>query len=836
MNGDSYSRSLVVLVVLATLALAFLAGPVDAAKKTKEQIANLPAQYRLWLQSVDLLITKEEKKAFLELKKDYQRDAFIERFWSFRDPYPQTLRNELKERWISRTEEALSMFGRLDEDRSRTLLLNGSPEVRIEIKCTEVWPLEVWYYQRTENVGSEILLMFYQSGGLGVFRLWYPSDGANALLRYPSGNISSCNLRDLEAIQAALNFAQLSGGVLGFGSLVASLFDTPEPPSGEWMGTFHAYSTDIPEDVEAVDAAVEIEYPGRHQSRTVVQGIISIDTEKAGVSTLSEFGSYNFILTGEVVRDEKLFDSFRYQFNIPESDIEGDKFPLVFERYLRPGDYLLNLKLEDLNAKEFYLASKEISVPLVEHLKPVTPKDSETARILAEANAAISTGDTTIQIVQPRGELQTGMLRVDTLTTGSDIAVVEFIIDGKPLFTKRTPPFSVEVDLGSLPRMRTLAVIARDAEGNELARDELSLNTGAQRFDVRLIEPHRGQTYFNSLRAEAQVLVPEDKILERVEFYYNETLVATLYQPPFAQPILLPAQEELAYVRVVAYQPDENSVEDSVFINAPDYMENLEIQFVELFISVLDKEKHPVGGLEMGDFVVFEDGVQQEPRRFDLVTNLPIHAGIMLDVSGSMVENLEIAQRAALRFFEEILEPRDRAVLITFNDHPNLQVKFTNEIEKLAGGLAGLKAERGTALYDSLIFALYYFNGIKGQRALILLSDGKDEHSRFSFENTLEYAQRAGVAIYTIGLNISKRGDARKKLNRIAEETGGRGFLIHSAGELPAIYETIQQELRSRYYLAYQSGNTAEDTDFRTLDVELSRPGLEAKTMRGYYP
>ncbi len=373
MNGNSYSRSLVALLVLATLALAPLAAPVDAAKKTKEQLANLPAKYRLWLHSVDLLITKEEKRAFLELGKDYQRDAFIERFWTFRDPYPQTTRNEFKERWINRSEEALSMFGRLDEDRSRVFLLNGTPEARIEVKCTELWPIEVWYYRRSENAG-EVLLMFFQKGGLGPFRIWYPTDGTGDLLRFPSGDISACGLNDLDTISAALNYAGRVGGVMGYSTILGSLLQTPEPPSGEWMSTFHAYSTEIPEDVEAVDAALKIEYPGRHQSRTVVQGIISIETEEAEVSKLSEFGSYNFILTGEVVRDEKLFDSFRYQFNIPESDVTGDKFPLVFERYLRPGDYLMNLKLEDLNAKEFYLASKEISVPVVEHLKPVTPK------------------------------------------------------------------------------------------------------------------------------------------------------------------------------------------------------------------------------------------------------------------------------------------------------------------------------------------------------------------------------------------------------------------------------------------------------------------------------
>ena len=158
------------------------------------------------------------------------------------------------------------------------------------------------------------------------------------------------------------------------------------------------------------------------------------------------------------------------------------------------------------------------------------------------------------------------------------------------------------------------------------------------------------------------------------------------------------------------------------------------------------------------------------------MANLPIHAGILLDVSASMAENLQSAQQAALQFFEQTMTPKDRGTLITFNDHPNLAARFTNDLTDLAAGLSGLSAERGTALYDSVIFSLYYFNGINGQRALIILSDGRDEHSRFDFDNTLEYARRAGVAIYAIGLDKGKRlGDARQKLNKLAAETGGSG-------------------------------------------------------------
>jgi VWFA-related protein len=212
---------------------------------------------------------------------------------------------------------------------------------------------------------------------------------------------------------------------------------------------------------------------------------------------------------------------------------------------------------------------------------------------------------------------------------------------------------------------------------------------------------------------------------------------------------------------------------------------------------------------------------------------LPIHAAILLDISASMEESLSDARDAALSFYEGSIAPRDRAALVTFNDRPNLQVKFTNDLTELAGGLAGLKAERGTALYDSVVFALYYFNGVKGQRALLVLSDGKDEASRFSFEETLEFSRRAGVTVFAIAL----RDDAaHKKLSKLTEATGGRSFLIQSAAELAPIYRQIEEELRSQYLIAYQSSNATESTDFRRVELKVDRPGLEVKTLQGYYP
>ncbi len=837
---------LVALFVVAQVAPATADDGELSRKEEQALVEALPETYRAFLDEVQFIITDVERETFLQLEKEYQRDAFIEQFWRTRDLYSDTARNEYRQRYRQLLQEARILFDSVDDDRAKTLLLNGPPGARIEIRCTETWPAEVWFYPGTERIGHDFALVFYRRWGGAPYRLWRPSDGAADLIQFAGLYLSnanavaeirdSCRTEEADALIAAISFA-FQFGEFSFEQLAERLAEPPKPPSEEWVQTFSSYTTDLPDDVGIFEASLEVAYPGRHQSRTVVQATLGIPGSEVEPESLEgHSGGYNFTVTGEVLSDGRLFDTFRYRFNLPEGDAPDATLPLVFERYLRPGRYRLLLKIEDLGSGKFARLEREIDVPSVGEAPPPL-MDEETARILAEANAAISTGDDTVELVEPRGDYQTGYIRFNTLLTGSHTASVAFFLDGQERLRKKEPPYSVELDLGPLPRMRRLEAVAYDAQGEELDRDLLQLNSGSHRFGVRLVEPRRGQTYTDSLRAEAQVDLPEGETLERVEFYLNETLVATLYQEPFTQPIVLPEKEMVAYVRAVAYLVDGNSTEEIVFINSPDYMDEVDVQFVELYITVTDKGGHPVADLGVEEFTVYEDEVRQEVARFDKVTNLPVHVGILVDVSASMEEKLETAQRAAIGFLDEVITPRDRATLMTFNDHPNMLVRFTNDMGALASGLGGLKAERGTALYDALIFSLYYFNGVKGQRAIVLLSDGKDESSRFDFDQTLEYARRTGVAVYAIGLDLG-RGDrvARKALSEISDETGGRSFFIDEPEELAAVYATIQEELRSRYYLAYQSNNETESSAFRTIEVEMGPNGLEAKTLRGYYP
>lgn len=844
-------------------AVSFVPATARAAKTAPETpapvippgAAELSPRHKQWLEDVALLISTPESDAFLALKQDYQRDAFIRRFWQVRDPYPETARNELENRWKERSEIARERYGNLTEDRAKMMLWNGIPGKVEEYRCPEAMlPIEVWSYTSTELIHGFFNIVFYQpTGGVrGAYRLWYPNEGPSRLLSLsaaaipPSqlGNpgdtesaaaraISSCPRGDsiITALSQSIDWSQAETKL----SLVPK-------PGDEWLKSFLSRSTDLPEGAGLLPAKLDLAFPARRQSRTIVQGQLAVAKADVGLAKVGDRASYDFVVDGEVLREGELFDQFRYRFTLPETDARGADIPLVFERTLRPGLYRLIVRVQDAGGKRYFRDERDLAVPGVpDAANPAAlasaPNPAGDPR-LAEANAAIPAGEQTVRILPPSPGLKTGTARVEAITTGEGIAKLTFELNGRPILAKARPPWSVDLPLGSQPRAHSLKVRALDAQGAQLASDEILLNAGPHRFSVRLVEPQPGKTYNASLRAQAEVDVPQGDELERVEMFLDETRVATLYQRPFVQPILLPEGNQVSYVRAVAYLRDGNSAEDTVLINAPESAE-VDVDFVELYTSVLDRKGRPVDGLEKKDFKITEDGAEQTIARFEKVTDLPIYAGILLDTSGSMSEELDDAVKGALRFFETVITPKDRAMVLTFSDKPVVAVPFTNDKEVLAGGLANLVAEGNTALYDTLIQALFDFGGLRGKRAILLLSDGRDEGSHYTYADALEYAKRSGVAIYSVGIHLStKDADVRMKLTQLAEQTGGHFFFVDKASELDGVYQSIEEEVRTQYLLAYQStqsGNGAREK-FRQVQIKLQKSGLEAKSIPGYYP
>ena len=838
---------------LAALVCLLLAMPVSGSRPVEDELAPAPSDpFAGWLEEVDSLLSDVERQAFAELARDYQKRLFINRFWQVRDPFPDTPENEFRDAWERRVALAHERFGGLEGQRAQTMLLVGPPDRIAPSVCPHLLrPMEVWLYGSSPRVPRGFTLVFLRRGR--DYRLWSPLDGLGDLLDAATGpRMNPATI--VERLQLECggheDAASLLLAAVDEHTVTNQLALIPEP-NPEWVDAFLARMTELPPGADTFEADVKYHFPGRRQSRTTVQSLITVPREGVVARQAGERQSFNFSVEGEVLKGGDLFDHFRYRFDLAGGEEAGDFLPLVVQRHLRPGDYTIILRIEDRNSGRFHRSESRIEVPRLTEFRPlpeiarsaaarplVSAATARLQQILAEAQTDDDgqPADSVIRILRPPEGLHTGRLRVEAAALGDEIAKVRFHLNGRPVLAKTRPPYSVELDLGPAPRRHHLEAVALAADGSALARDKMTLNAGPHSFDVRLLEPQAGKRYERSLTALLQVEMPADQRLDRVEFFLNESPVATLYQEPFVQPIVLPPSEEISYVKAVAHLANGHSDQDIVFINTPQQLDQLEIQLVELYTSVVDRRGRPVEDLTAESFTVLENGNEQKVRRIDRLTDLPINAGIVLDTSTSMIEELDEAEAAAQQFFERVMRPQDRAAVLVFNDTWDLRVPLTNRTEDLAEGLTDLSAEGETALYDSLVYALYYFSGLSGKRAVVVLTDGEDSSSRYRYEDALEFARRSGVAIYAIGLDLSPREfDVVSKLRRLASETGGSCYTISRASELKAIYEKIERELRSQYVLAYQSSRS-DGEDYRTVEVRVDRPGLKAKTIPGYYP
>lgn len=822
-------RSAAIWVLLAVLAVTVGTAAAPLAEK-----------YERWLEEVEPLLIRTERRAFRQLEKDYQRDAFIERFWAVRDPVPETPRNEFRERYYARRDEALELYESMADDRARVYTLNGPPSASEETDCgVYTWPLEIWQYRYSERVGARVSVVFYKRFGGGPFRIWNPTEGYSVLL--PA--VSASQTRD-EQRRAFMDLmlercAELFEDVLGLlnvfrqielenGVPSLSTAQPPHPEDPEWTASFRAYSTDVEEGTEPLDAELVLTFPGTHQSRTRVEGALALAAAAAAVAGSGDTLSYNFQLTGEVLSGGELFESFRYRFDIPGTRLEAGRIALNFERLLRPAEYVWVIKLEDLNSGAVFRREETVVVPPGAAVEAADEGELGAVAAMEPAAGAVS-----ISLGAPPEEVLSGQARFTAAVSGEGVARVQFLLDGTPLLSKTRAPFSVELDLGSVPGTHTVRAIALAADGAELATDELLINPGRQAFVVNLVEPRAGVRSSGAVRARAEVAVPDGEVLDRVEFFVGDERAATLFQAPFVQLLDLPGPE-VSYVRAVAYLEAGGETEDWVIVNAADFSQNVDVRLVELHAAVLDSRGAPVEALGVGDFEVSENGEGQQIVRFDLLRDLPVYVALMVDTSASMSESFESVRRLAETFLAESLRPRDLAAVITFSDKPRLAAGFTPDLPLLASALAGLRAESGTALWDSLVFAVDYFRGVKGQRALILLSDGEDRRSRHTADEVLQFAQSAGVTVYAVGLSSAVDRARKGQLTRLAEQTGGRSFFLGSIDQLTEVYAQIQRDLRTRYLLTYQS--SLEGPGFRSIAVEVPGRDVEVRTLRGYFP
>lgn len=261
-------------------------------------------------------------------------------------------------------------------------------------------------------------------------------------------------------------------------------------------------------------------------------------------------------------------------------------------------------------------------------------------------------------------------------------------------------------------------------------------------------------------------------------------------------------------------------------------------------VSVTDPYGRLVTGLEQSNFRVFEDNVEQEIVKFSS-EDVPISIGVIFDMSGSMGDKIEKSRLSAMQFFRTA-NPQDEFLLINFNDRAELASNFTGSIEDLQSRLMFTAARGQTAMLDGIYLGLSEMKGAHNpKKALLIISDGGDNHSRYSQEDIRKYAREADVQIYAIGLFEAGGGPTPEErggpslLADLTQETGGRAFAVRDLKDLPDIATKISMELRNQYVVGYRPSDHAHDGKWRKVKIKLRPPkGLPPLTVyakTGYF-
>ncbi len=263
---------------------------------------------------------------------------------------------------------------------------------------------------------------------------------------------------------------------------------------------------------------------------------------------------------------------------------------------------------------------------------------------------------------------------------------------------------------------------------------------------------------------------------------------------------------------------------------------------VRVVFTVTDRHGRYIKDLKSNDFKVYDDQKPTEVRSFKSETELPLQVGLLVDASNSVRDRFKFEQEAAIEFLNSIIRPGyDKAFVVGFDATPEVTQDFTDNTEKLSNGVRMLRAGGGTAMYDALYFACrdkLMKQELTGpvRNAIILLSDGDDNLSHVTREEAIEMATRADAIVYTISTNITgtrQKGD--KVLERIAEATGGRAFFPFQMRDVSDSFQSIQEELRSQYAMAYKPADFVADGRYRTILIFAQERSLKVRTRKGYY-
>lgn len=434
------------------------------------------------------------------------------------------------------------------------------------------------------------------------------------------------------------------------------------------------------------------------------------------------------------------------------------------------------------------------------------------------------------QLVLTRGEQNeldaeyTGVVDL-VIDPGFENAKVTVTVDGEKVATNLLAPYRVTVDFGPAPMQHKITVTATAARGKRaqwtttVNRGNLPLSVRLKQLDVRTFE--------------AVTTSPKEDPVELVQLWDNGHVVSETRSAPYR---LTVPDSVLAngFVQVTAKTKSGEEAADFWSAGGDVVAGELQVRTIPIFVSVVDRNGNTRDDIDRSQFRVIDNGAEAKIIEFGKAFDQPISIALLLDASASMTYSMQHAAKAAADFVEKAIKEGDRCSITAIQDVPRRKLALTHDRTEIAKAVRDIRPDGQTALYDALITAIRELSEEKNRRAIVVMTDGGDTSSNYSFDDAHKMAREAGIPLYFIAYEGANSARELERLSYLASETGG--FIATATQQnLMARYEAIEKDLRAQFAITYQVSDFGKANQYRRVQVMLASPKLTARTIKGYF-
>ena len=434
------------------------------------------------------------------------------------------------------------------------------------------------------------------------------------------------------------------------------------------------------------------------------------------------------------------------------------------------------------------------------------------------------------QLVLTRGDQNlhpaeyTGVIEL-VIDSGIENAKVTVTVDGQKIATNLLEPHRVTVDFGPTPVQHKIAITATSPKGKRSQWTE-TINQGNLPLTVR-VKQLDARTFV------AETTAPKDDPIQLVQVWDNGHAVASVTEAPYRFQVpdsLLAA----GFVQVTARTRSGEEAADFWSPSGSIVAEEMQVRTIPIFVSVVDRNGNTLDDIDSAQFRIIDNESEGKIIEFGKAFDQPISIALLLDSSASMTYSMAHASKAAAEFVDKALKDGDRCSVTAVHDVPRRKVSLTSDRAEIAKAVRGIVPQGRTALFDAVISAIRELKDEKNRRAIVVLTDGSDTGSNYSYDDAQKSAGAAGIPIYFIAYEGAAEPRDLERLRFLAAETGG--FLATATQQnLMAKYEAIERDLRAQFAIKYQVSDFGKSNQYRRIRVVMNSQKMTARTIKGYF-